>query len=539
MVPWRKLAIRYLFVVAALVFPGVGNVRAQVSVVTANYDNARTNANLNEQVLNPSNVNTGQFGLLFSLTVDGEIYAQPLYVSGLVMPGGGVVNVVYTATMHNSVYAFDADAGSLIWQVNLGASVPSSYYGSKFGVSDITPEVGILSTPVIDPVAQVIYVVANTYENGEYLYRLHALDLATGIEEMNGPAVIQASVEGGGVDSVGGSVAFNPSEQLQRPGLLLSGGVIYVAFASHGDEDPFHGWIIAYDSSDLSQQIGAFNTTPNGAEGGIWQCGRGLATDDSGNIFTVVGNGDFDGSENFGESFLRLATASGLAVADSFTPDNWQGLDEGDQDLGTAGPVLVPNTNLILGGSKGGELYVLDSTNMGGIQDGNTQAIQIFQALGGFLFNMALWATASGATVYVQGESDGVKAYCLSGGTFDTTPCSSNPTVAATAKGGIALSANGSMPGTAILWTTTTSAVNAPLAPGTLHAFDASNVSNELWNSNLTGGPDVLSSFAKFANPTIANGKVYVPTFSNQLVVYGLRGPSIESSRLVKRVPSR
>ena len=535
----RTAAISILQTITLLVVLGSVSLQAQVNVLTANYSNDRTNANLNEPVLNTTNVNGAQFGKLFSLTVDGQIYAQPLYASGIVLPGGGVVNVVYTVTMHNSVYAFDADAGSLIWQVNLGPSVPSSNYGSAYGVQDIDPEVGILSTPVIDPSAQVIYMVANTLEDGSYYYRLHALDLGTGMERMNGPALLQASVSGTGTGSVEGAVPFDPAQHLQRPGLLLSAGTVYVAFASHGDQDPYHGWIMAFNAADLTQQVASFNTTPNGGRGGIWQSGRGLAADTVGNIFAISGNGDFDGSGNFGESFLRLTGTSNLSIADWFTPDNWQDLDEGDQDLGTAGPVLVPSTNFILGANKGGNLYVLDRTQMGGMQNGNPQAVQVLQALNGAIFNLALWRAPSGPILYVQGKSDGLKAYCMVSGAFATTPCSSNSSVAATAKGGMTVSANSNAPGSAILWTTTLAAASVPPGSGVLHAFDATDLSKELWNSDLSGGPDALGSFAKFANPTIAAGKVYVPTFSSQLVVYGLTNSSVASSRQAERISSR
>lgn len=519
----RNATISILRTMALLAILETGSLHAQVDVLTANYGNDRTNANLREQILNTSDVSSGQFGKLFSLTVDGQIYAQPLYASGIALPGGGVLNLVYTVTMHNSVYAFDADSGSLIWQVNLGPSVPSSNYGSHYGVSDTDPEVGILSTPVIDLQSQVLYVVANKYQDGAYFYRLHALDLVTGAERMNGPVTIEASVRGTGADSVDGTVFFNPLQHLQRPGLLLSNNVVYIAFASHGDQDPYHGWIVGYNAHDLSQQSGAFNVTPNGAEGGIWQSGRGLAADDQGDIYAISGNGDSDGTVNFGESFLRLTSNSGLAVADWFTPSDWNQLDAGDLDLGSAGPVLVPGTNLMVGASKLGMVYVVDRTRMGGLWDGKTQTVQSFRALRNWIFNFAMWNSSKGNILYMQADGDGVKAFCMSDRAFGTTPCASNSSVAGSAKGGIVVSADGSTPGTAILWTTTTAAGSAMLASGTLHAFDASDISKELWNSDFNGATDALGSFAKFANPTIAAGKVYVPTFSGQLVVYGLK----------------
>jgi hypothetical protein len=245
-----------------------------------------------------------------------------------------------------------------------------------------------------------------------------------------------------------------------------------------------------------------------------------MAAADAGSIYAITGNGDYDGTANFGESLLRLT--DNLCVADSLTPDNRSGLNTGDQEMGTARPVLVPNSNLILGGNKGGTLYVLDHAQLGGIQVGNQKALQTFQALTGPIFDLALWNSASGPILVVQGEQDGLKAFCLSDHTFATEPCSSNPSVVASAKGGMAVSANGSTPGTTIRWITSSAEPSDPLASGRLPAFDASDVSKELWNSDIKGGPDTLGSFAKFANPTIAGGKVYVPTFSGQLVVYGL-----------------
>jgi len=301
---------------------------------------------------------------------------------------------------------------------------------------------------------------------------------------------------------------------------------VYMAFASHGDEDPYHGWIIGYNSHDLSQQTGVFNVTPNGMEGGIWQGGHGLASDDSGSIYAISGNGDFDGTRNFGQSFLRLNSA-GLALSASFTPDNWLDLDDGDTDIGSSGPVLIRGKNLLLGANKGGVVYVVDAAHMGGLQSGNPQVVQMLQARRGPIFNMALWNGPNGEILYIEGADAGVNAYCMSARTFNPAPCSSNSSVPATAKAGMAISANGNKRGTGILWITTGSGSGA-----TLRAFDATDVSNEIWNSDQSGGPDALGSFAKFATPTIAAGRVYVPTFSGQIVVYGLTSQSNVLGRL-------
>ena len=501
-----------------------GILRAQSNVITANYGNDRTNATLQEKILDTSNVNRSRFGKLFSLPVDGQVYAQPLYANGISVPGKGIHNLVFTATMHNSVYAFDADTGALIWNSNLGPSVSAA----DFGLSDIKPEIGILSTPVIDLQTQVMYLVAFTYQDGSYIYTLHAQDLATGAELMNGPTQIAAAVAatGQGSDEYG-VLALDPTQHLQRPGLLLLNGVVYVAFGSHEDQNPFHGWILGYTASDLSQSPTVFNTTAGAGGGSIWQGGRGMAADQSGNIFAISGNGDTDGVTNFGESFLRFTAQSDIALTDFFTPSDWNQLDNGDLDLGSAGPILVPGTKFMIGASKLGMIYVVDRMNMGGMWDGQAPTAQVFQGQRTWIFNLALWTSPKGPILYVQGENNGLKAFCLvnqqSSQPFSTTPCASNSSSTVAAKGGMAISANGSTNGSGILWTTTKSANSGDPLAGTLHAFDASDVSQELWNSDLNGTDDTLGHFAKFGTPTIAAGKVYVPTFSGQVTVYGLK----------------
>jgi outer membrane protein assembly factor BamB len=462
------------------------------------------------------------------------------------VPGKGFHNLLLTATMHNSVYAFDADTGALIWQVNLGTAVSTNH----FGLSDIKPEIGILGTPVIDLQSQVMYVVAYIVNDGAYSYWLHAQDLATGAERMDGPVEITAAVAGNGQGSDdNGMLAFDPAQHLQRPALLLLNGNVYVAFGSHEDQNPYHGWIMAYSANDLSRQTSVLNTTAGGGGGSIWQGGRGMAADDDGNIFAIAANGDTDGSTNFGESFLRLTdnssrvaayrrrlsitptrrlTAnSGLAVADHFTPADWNQMDSGDLDLGSAGPILVPGTKMMIGASKLGMIYVVDRWNMGGLWDGTSPGAQMFQASRTWIFNLALWTSPTGPILYVQGEGNGLKAYCvvnqLSSQPFSTTPCASNSSATVNAKGGMVVSANGSTIGSGILWTTTKSPSADNPSAGALHAFDASDVSQELWNSDLNGTSDALGNFAKFGTPTVVAGKVYVPTFSGQVAVYGLK----------------
>jgi len=314
---------------------------APVNVLTANYDNARTNANVQEKTLNPSNVTKNTFGKIGSFPVDGQIYAQPLYVAGVQIPGKGTRNVVYTVTMHNSVYAIDADAlGSTtpLWQVNFGPSLPSSL----FHFTDILPEVGVLSTPVIDPVQQIIYVVSDTLEDGAPVFRMHALSLGDGHETSYGPVVIAASSKGtgGGADD-NGTLQFDASLQLQRPGLLLLDGAVITAFGSHGDDANFRGWMIGYDASDLRKQVAVLNTTANTLGGSIWQAGRAPAVDSDGNVYLATGNGEFDGVTEFGNSILKLSGRQ-LALLDWYTPENWAALRDDDQDLGSAGVILIP-----------------------------------------------------------------------------------------------------------------------------------------------------------------------------------------------------
>jgi uncharacterized protein (TIGR03437 family) len=502
-----------------------------VDVLTANYDNNRTNANLNERILNTNNVNPTQFGKLAAYTVDGQVYAQPLYVSALNVPGGGTPNVLYVATMHNSVYAFDADAptGSApLWQVNLGSTVdPASFDVSGAApYFDILNEIGILSTPVIDRTGNTIYVVNETLAGGSDAFFLHALDLTTGAEKLNGPVQIQATVAGtgwGGTgDAVNGELPLLAAGHLQRPGLLLANGSIYAGFGSHGDYAPWHGWIVAYNASDLQRQTAVFNATPSAAGSAIWQSGRGLAADPDGNIYCSTGNGNYDGVVSWGETVLRLTPA--LSVADWFTPSEYAAWTDDDSDFGSNGPILAPGTNLLIAGGKAGLVALLDRTNLGR-QAVDTDALQVFLAVpsGNFaIFNAALWNLPSGPIFYVWGFHDALREFQMQNGAFNPTPLATNSSVAnALPFSGMTVSSNAFVPGSGIFWATSVANGTLPEA-GTLHAFDAMNVSQELWNSDMQGARDTLGSFTKFANPTVVNGKVYVPTASNQVVVYGL-----------------
>ena len=515
---------------------------AQTDVVTVNYDLNRTNANLSETLLAPSNVNARQFGKVFSFPVDGQVYAQPLYVHGLRFASGAVHNVVFVATMHNSVYAFDADGGNglaPLWQVNFGPSVnPMDFSDSGGPFTDILNEIGILGTPVIDTATLTLYAVSFTGSNGNYAYHLHALDLATGAEKAGGPVEIQGSVEGsgwGGKETpVGGQLAFAAGDHLQRPGLLLLNGVVYVAFGSHGDIAPWHGWLAGYNADDLTQ-ASVFNTTPNDAAGALWQGGHGPASDGE-NIFLATGNGTYGSTRPaWSQSVLKLATSGGVSVADWFTPSEWDTLNGNDNDVGSNGPVLIPGTNLAYLAAKEGQLFLLDRSALGEEVASNTQVAQSFPVVdasfstsyqqnnGFFVFNSAFRNMGGGnGTLFLWPFNQSLRAFRFSGGKFETAPAAENTTATNSMPfSGFSVSANGATADTAILWATSAGAGSLP-APGTIHAFDASNISTELWNSDQSGARDTMGDFTKFANPTVANGRVYVPTSSNRVDVYGL-----------------
>lgn len=501
------------------------------AVWTNRYDNARTGAVLTETVLNTSNVHPSRFGLLFSRQVQGQIYAQPLYVPNVDIPGQGMHNVVYVATTHNDVYAFDADdpaRSAPLWHVNMGPSIPFTDYDN---CPDMQPEIGITSTPVIDLRTDTIYIEAKSKEGGTYFHRLHALDLATGREKFGGPVVIDARISDGGR----GVIEFDAKFQLNRPGLLLSNGKIYIAFGSHCDRGVYHGWVLAYDAATL-RQVAVYNATRNGLGAGIWQSGTGLSADERGDVYAITGNGTFDATHSppdLGDSFLRLRLAgNSLEVVDWFTPHNQAELDAEDRDLGNTGPLLLPGTNLVVGGSKQGMLYVVDRDRMGHFNPiSDAQIVQSFLAthdseLGHIHGTPVYWNGPQGPTVYLWGEEDVVRAYRFVDGRFETTPVSMGTTRApdATNGGMLALSARGAAAGTGILWAAVPlmGSREEPVLPGVLRAFDATDLRREIWNSEMNPQRDRLGLHAKFVPPTVANGKVYMATFSNALRVYGL-----------------
>jgi hypothetical protein len=502
-----------------------------VAVVTNHNDTGRTGANPAETVLTQANVAPGRFGKLFSLPVDGTIYAQPLYVPGVIIPGQGTHNVLYVATQNNTVFALDADGNSNIplWSRNLGTPVQTSQIPGDD--RDILGTVGILSTPVIDTKVQVIYVVAESYENNNFIFRLHALSLTNGAEKYNGPVVIGGSYTG----TADGSslVAFNAFMHWQRPALLEANGNIYVAFGGHQDTPPYHGWIFGYDARSL-RTITIKCLTPNASEGGIWQSGSGLVADPSGCVYAVTGNGAWNPAAlpqggfqgDFGESFLKMNPLNNLLVMDYFTPFDHGYLDSLDADLGSSGPLLIPGTNYMVGGSKAGILYVVDTTNMGKNNPTSDAVVQSWQN------NSALFSgnVFSNSRLYVSGRGDFIKSYLFNpspanGASFFTPDATSLFALPRGYSNEAAMSAssNGTTAGTGILWVTysSTGAANGGQYPGILRALKADDLSIELWNSNINNTQDGGWSWAKWAPPTIANGKVYVPTFDNAVVVFG------------------
>jgi hypothetical protein len=522
-------------------------VPAQTNVLTWHNDLFRTGQNTNETVLVPANVNTNNFGLLFNYIVDGDVYAQPLYVSGLLIPGLGTRNVVFVATQHDSVYAFDADSNAginagVIWHVSLGTSAvtPNNDFGNRYGAyHDIDPEVGITSTPVIDLASGTIFVDAFTHEGSSYFHRIHALDIVTGAEKAFSPVVVTASVPGVGVGSSNGVVIFDPLYELQRPALTLAGGKLYVCYSGYADTDPYHGWILGFNANNLQLPTNSiFNDTPNSTvasfganagEGGIWMSGSGLGVDANTNLYVVIGNGSYNantGGTEYGDSALRLSTTNGLAVADYFTPFNQATLAINDTDFGSGGPLLLPDAvgsvahpHLMVACGKEGRVYLLDRDNLGhyNAAANATSDPQIIQELPGAVGGT--WSSPGyfNHRVYFQGSSDVLKAFALANGQFVATPVSQSTTSFGFPGATPAFSANGT--NHAIAWVIQSDAAESG-GIGVLHAYDAYNLGNELYNSSQAGIRDVPAVAVKFTIPTVINGKVYVGA-RKTLAVYG------------------
>lgn len=522
---------------------------AQVDILTYHYDNTRQGANLNETILTPDNVNSTSFGQLFSYSVDGYVYAQPLYVSGLTIPGQGVHNVVFVATESNSVYAFDADSagtnGGLLWQVNLGPPAPTP--NSTLPFQAIEPQVGITGTPVIDLPSETLYVDAFTLESGNYIHRVHALNLADGSEKSFSPVVVSASVPGIGAGSTNGVLKFQARQQLQRAALTLANGILYVAYAGYTDtqvEDPYHGWIIGFDPSNLQQLPGyVFCSTPNGktnqygsiaGRGGVWGGGAGLAVDENGNLYFGTGDGNFNAFPNttgteYGDSIIRLSTAGGLSVADYFTPYNPAYLQSNDLDVGSGGVMLLPdqpgpNPHLLVGGGKPQRAYLINRDMM----TTNNQHINTNSEDGDIVQSMPLGGGSFSTPAYFNGQiyyvasKDVIRSYVLSNGTLipdlpGTFGKRTYPFPGATPF----ISANGGDDG--IVWTIQRA------SPAVLVAYNATNLSTELYNSAQVASRDQLTAGVKFAAPIAVNGKVYVGS-QGALTVFGLLNSGTSTS---------
>jgi len=543
----RLTLLVFLVCVAASISP------AQ-SVLTQHNDNSRTGQNTNETILTTSNVKVGQFGKLFSLPVDGQVYAQPLYVPGVSI-NGATHNVLIVATEADSVYAFDADSNAApLWKASLVDAAHGAGSGetplnslTTIGCSDLQPTIGITATPVIDPSSNTIYVEAKSTNGSSFFHRLHALALATGAEKSPGPALITATVNGTGDGSSAGKLTFDSLHQQARPGLLLVNGAIYVAFASHCDLGPYHGWIFAYDEATLTQKS-LLVTTPNGGLGGFWMSGSGIAADASGNIYIPSGNGDFDTTHvpatELGDTLLKLGTTNAnLTLLDYFTPFDQLTLNNNDVDLGSGGVLLLPDQpgahpHIMVAAGKEGTIYVVDrdqmtTNNSHYCASGCSNDPEIVEesgsgAIAGVFGMPAYWNN----TLYYMGQNSNLTSIPIANGKPDFTRVTVSPLGFGFPGTTPSISSNGTMAG-AILWAIDSSQYGSPgpgPGPAVLHAVDPTNVSTELWNSTqAANNRDRAGNAVKFSVPTIVNGKVYVGT-STEVDVYGLTGQSFRGS---------
>ncbi len=515
------------------------------NVLTSHNDQGRTGMNSTEVVLTPSNVNTSTFGKLFSYPVQGQIYAQPLYVSNLTIPGKGIHNVVLVVTQNNDVYALDANSNAgagagVLWHVNMGpaAAMPNNYFGNRYGpYHDINPQVGITGTPVIDLATNTMYLDAFTNDSvGVYSHHIHALDITTGADLLT-PMIVSASVKGAGVGGNGTTIPFSAIRQLQRPALSLLNGVLYVTYGGFADTDPYHGWILGFDPATL-QVTKVLNTTPgpstdaNKGEGGIWQTGSGLASDGS-RFYFLVGNGDFNAAVgNYSDSFLQvtpdnsIATAPhlngyGLDVTDYFTPYNEQSLADADADLGSAGVVVLPDQpgsfpHEVIGGGKEGIIYVVNRDNMGhkGAVDNVIQKV----SLGHGNFNSPAYFNSA---IYYHAVGDVLKKFTLTNGLLSAAPSAQSTTSYGGQGATPSISSNGTANG--IVWDLEFNGSHE-----VLHAYNAGTLV-QLYNSNQNVARDQMGTGVKFTLPTVADGHVFVGS-SGALTIYGLVNPPTTAS---------
>jgi hypothetical protein len=518
-------------------------------VLTWHNDNARTGQNLYETTLTPSNVNAAGFGKLFVLPVDGYVDAQPLYVSAVNVAGKGQHDVVFVATEHDSVYAFDAESNTgqnatPLWQVSLLGTGETTSDTSAAGraCGQVKPEIGVTSTPVVDPASGTMFAVAMSKNAGGYIQRLHAIDITSGAERTGSPVEIQASLPGSGSDSDGGgSIAFLPKQYKERAALLLNGGALYLTWSSHCDILPYNGWVMAYDPSTL-RQTAVLDVTPNGVEGSIWGAGAGPAADSNGNIYFLDANGTFDttldsngfpANRDFGNAMLRISTAGGsLSVADYFATFDTGAQSGSDLDFGSGGAMLLPDEvgsaahpHLIVGAGKDGNMYVVDRDNMGkwnGV-DGGTDNSQIVQELEGALPGQIFSSPAYFNHAIYYGDVGGqLKRFAIDGASVSTPPTSLSATGFPSPGTTPSISVNGSAAdpaSTAIVW-----AMESPSGGSTvLHAYSARDLTQELYDGNQApGGRDALpQSGNKFMVPTVSHGHVYMGSQTG-VAVFGL-----------------
>lgn len=498
-------------------------------VTTSQYDNARTGATLTEKILTPRNVNANQFGRIGAFGVDGPVYAQPLYVPGVEIPGKGKRDVLYVATEHDSVYAFDADQPGTppLWKV--------SFLDGKAGITPLSqddvqcpfirPEVGITSTPVIDSKTGTLYVLARTkishrLSSNDYFQQLHALAITTGAEKFGGPKLIAASVPGKGAGSSNGQVAFDALRENPRAALLLSKGSVYLTWASSCDVDPYHGWVMAYDAQTLAQKA-VLNVTPDGSEAGIWLSDTGPAADANGNVFVPTGNGSFDagsGGRDYGDSVLKL-DGSTLTIRDYFTPHDQSRISEADADVGSSGPLLLPDQtgthrHLLLQPTKDSTIYVIDRDRMGTYHPDHDEFVQILKITGGGYGAMSYW----NGHIFFAASDDELRDYSLKDGqlSVNATATTKFQNPGATPS----VSANGNKDG--VVWAIATKTWNGPdNKPAVLYAFDASNLGKPIYSSDENPERDRAAMAARFVIPVVVNGRVYFGTRS-EVEVYGL-----------------
>ncbi len=514
---------RAAFLVALATIPSLGQ------VTTSQYDNARTGATLHEKILNPQNVNARQFGKLGVFKVDGGVYAQPLYLPGVDVPGKGTHDVIFIATEHDSVYAFDANhpGDAPLWQV--------SFLDKARGVTTLSeddaqcpfirPEIGITSTPVIDLPTGTLYVLARTKirhrsSPDEYFQHLHALAITTGIEKFGGPKLITASVTGKGAGTANGEVAFDPLKENSRAALTLANNTVYIEWASSCDVDPYHGWVMAYDSQTLAQKA-VLNVNPDGSEAGIWLSDTGPAADAAGNLFVPTGNGTFDagsGGRDYGDSVLKLDGVS-LAIADYFTPHDQERISNADSDVGSSGPTLLPDQpgphrHLLLQPTKDSTIYVIDRDNMGKYHRDSDALVQIVTVAGGGYGAMAYW----NGHAFFAASDDTLRDYAVKNGKLVLSAASSmkfeNPGATPS------ISADGTK--NAIVWALTTKVWNgADNRPAVLYAFDAMKLGAPIYTSEQNAARDRAANATRFVIPIVVNGRVYFAT-RGEVEVYGL-----------------